>query len=131
MSNLTFYLNGRFVDKEDAQISILDLGFVRGYGVFDFLRTYQGKPFKLDEHLLRLQASAKQIGLQIPPISQIRKITLQTLKKNALPEANIKIIVSGGETSDGITPGSKPTLAILVYPPTIYPKSFYESFWRE
>lgn len=124
--NLIFYLNGRFVPESEAKVSILDLGFVRGYGVFDFLRTYNGKPFKLDEHLKRLAFSADQIGLQIPPISQIRQITLQTLKKNTLPEANIKIIVSGGVSPDQITPADNPTLAILVYPLKKYPKEYYE-----
>lgn len=122
-----FYLNGQFVSASEAKISILDLGFVRGYGVFDFLRTYNGQPFKLDEHLKRLESSADQIGLKLPkPLTELRNLVLETLAKNILPEANIKIIVSGGVSPDQITPGNNPTLAVLVYPPIVYPKSFYE-----
>lgn len=127
MSKLIFYLNGQFVPEDEAKISILDLGFVRGYGVFDFLRTYNGKPFKLREHLLRIQNSAKQIGLNFPwSMSELTVLVGQTLKKNHLPEANIKLIATGGLSPDQITPANKPTLAILVYPPAVYPKSYYE-----
>lgn len=127
MSNLTFYLNGKFVKEDDAKVSILDLGFVRGFGIFDFLRTYNGKPFKLKEHLLRFQNSAKLITLPFPwKIAELEKLVLETLKKNQLPEANIKIIATGGLSADQITPGLNPTLAIVIYPPAVYPQSYYE-----
>lgn len=122
-----FYLNGKFLPEEEAKISVTDLGFVRGFGVFDFLRTYKGKPFKLDAHLKRLKNSAGQIELKCPPLTQVKEIVLETLRKNHLPEANVKIILSGGITPDQITPSENPTLAVLVYPPTIYPRDFYEN----
>lgn len=126
MGNLIFYVNGKFVSEEEARVSILDLGFIRGYGVFDFLRTYNGKPFKLDEHLKRLQNSAKQIGLKCPPIGQIKQITIKTLAKNNLPEANIKILLTGGVSLDQITPADKPTLAVIITPAINYPVAYYE-----
>ena len=125
---LIFYLNGNFLTESQAKISVLDLGFVRGYGVFDFLRTYGGKPFKLDEHLKRLKNSADQIGLEIPwKKEELKKLVLAALAKNNLAEANIKILVTGGISPDQITPSGKPTLAILVYPPAVYPKSYSEN----
>ncbi len=127
MPKLTFFVNGDFVKEDEARISVLDLGFVRGFGVFDFLRTYNGKPFKLDEHLQRFKNSASFIGLELPwSKEKLKKLVLETLKKNNLPEANIKIVASGGVSPDQITPSEKPTLVILVYPPAVYPKSYYE-----
>jgi branched-chain amino acid aminotransferase len=128
MGELIFYLNGRFIPQSQAKISVTDLGFVRGYGVFDFLRTYHGCPFKLDEHLDRLANSAREIHLTLLwSKRKLHDLVLATISKNHLPEANIKIIVSGGESSDQLTPGDKPTLAILVYPPVVYPKPFYDN----
>ncbi len=121
-----FYLNGKFVPENEAKASILDLGFVRGFGVFDFLRTYHGQPFKLEEHLRRLKNSAQQICLKIPwTTTELSRLVYETLKRNGLPEANIKIVVTGGLSPDQITPGDKPTLAIMVYPPAVYPPSYY------
>ncbi len=123
---MIFYLNGKFVPEEEAKISVLDLGFVRGFGVFDFLRTYNGRPFKLEEHLKRLKNSAQQIALKVPwTTREISRLVYETLKRNALPEANIKIVVTGGLSPDQITPGNKPTLAIMVYPPAVYPPAYY------
>ena len=124
--NLIFYVNGKFVPKDEARVSILDLGLIRGYGVFDFLRTYNGKPFKLDEHLRRLQNSAKQIGLECPSIGQVKQIILKTLAKNNLPEANIKILLTGGVSLDQITPADKPTLAVIITPAISFPVAYYE-----
>jgi branched-chain amino acid aminotransferase len=127
MGELIFYLDGQFVPASEAKVSVLDLGLVRGFGIFDFLRTYHGKPFKLEEHLLRLKNSAEQISLKIPwSLKQLEKIIYQTLKKNNLAEANIKILVTGGVSPDQITPAKLPTLAVLVYPPAVYPSSFYQ-----
>ncbi len=124
---LIYYLNGEFVSEDEAKVSITDLGFVRGFGVFDFLKTYKGKPFKLREHLLRFKRSAEEITLKLPwTIAELEKLVLETLAKNHLKQANIKIIATGGIASDQITPSKKPTLAILIYPTTIYPPAFYE-----
>jgi branched-chain amino acid aminotransferase len=82
---MIFYLNGKFVDEKEAKISVYDLGLLRGYAVFDFLRTYNQKPFYLDDHLKRLLNSAKIIGLKHNyTLKYLRRITLQTLRKNII-----------------------------------------------
>ena len=61
-----YYVNGQYVKEEEAKISVLDLSILRGFGVFDYLRTYGGRPFHLWDHLLRLKYSAEHIGLTLP-----------------------------------------------------------------
>jgi branched-chain amino acid aminotransferase len=115
---MIFYLNGKFLDEKEAKISVYDLGLLRGYAVFDFLRTYNQKPFYLDDHLKRLLNSAKLIGLKHNyNLKFLRKITLQTLKKNIKKglEYNIRIILTGGNSKDFITP-SKPNLIVMITP---------------
>ncbi len=115
---MIFYLNGKFLDEKEAKISVYDLGLLRGYAVFDFLRTYNQKPFYLDDHLKRLLNSAKLIGLKHNyNLKFLRKITLQTLKKNIKKgtEYNIRIILTGGESKDFISP-SKPNLIVMITP---------------
>jgi branched-chain amino acid aminotransferase len=115
---MIFYINGKFLDEKEAKISVYDLGLLRGYAVFDFLRTYNQKPFYLDDHLKRLLNSAKLIGLKHNyNLKFLRKITLQTLKKNIKKglEYNIRIILTGGNSKDFITP-SKPNLIVMITP---------------
>jgi branched-chain amino acid aminotransferase len=115
---MIFYINGKFLDERKAKISVYDLGLLRGYAVFDFLRTYNQKPFYLDDHLKRLLNSAKLIGLKHNyNLKFLRKITLQTLKKNIQKglEYNIRIILTGGNSEDFITP-SKPNLIVMITP---------------
>jgi branched-chain amino acid aminotransferase len=115
---MIFYINGKFLDEKEAKISVYDLGLLRGYAVFDFLRTYNQKPFYLDDHLKRLLNSAKLIGLKHNyNLKFLRKITLQTLKKNIQKglEYNIRIILTGGESKDFISP-SKPNLIVMITP---------------
>jgi branched-chain amino acid aminotransferase len=115
---MIFYINGKFLDEKEAKISVYDLGLLRGYAVFDFLRTYNQKPFYLDDHLKRLLNSAKLIGLKHNyNLKFLRKITLQTLKKNIKKgtEYNIRIILTGGESKDFISP-SKPNLIVMITP---------------
>ena len=89
---------------EDAKISIHDLGFSRGLAVFDFLRTYEKVPFKLNEHLKRLDHSCRIVGLQNPLThDQIKQIIDQILLE-VDDDICIKIIVTGGENPVGITP---------------------------
>lgn len=121
------YLNGKYVAFEQACLPLNDLGIVRGYGVFDFLRTYNGVPFKLREHVQRLQNSAKIIGLSLPwSTEEIEAITQDTLEKNNLPEANIRIVVTGGSSADFITPLGQPSLMVIVTPVSKFPGEYYE-----
>ncbi|OGH91513.1 MAG: hypothetical protein A2534_02310 [Candidatus Magasanikbacteria bacterium RIFOXYD2_FULL_39_9] len=109
------HINGKILLEEDASVSINDLGLLRGYAVFDFLRTYNGRPFLLQEHLNRLENSAKLVGLKVP-LSKVRisKIIDELLKKNKLKETTIKIIVTGGASKDGLTFDiNSPTVIII------------------
>ncbi len=121
------YLNGKMVDEGDLLVSARDLGFTRGYAVFDFLITYNGKPFMLSWHIDRLFHSAKLIGLRMPwSKSDIAAWVMETLTANADgKEKAIKIIVSGG-VSDSLIPKSTPTIVIVVDPRHFFPMKWYE-----
>jgi branched-chain amino acid aminotransferase len=109
------YLNGKIIPEEKASISIKDLGLLRGYGVFDFLRTYNGRPFFLREHLNRLWNSAKLVGLKVPISKpEISRVISKLLKINKLNEASIKIIVTGGNSKDGLTYDKKSSTIIVI-----------------
>lgn len=124
-----YFLNGKFVTKSKASISLWDLGLLRGYGVFDFIVTYKGgKPFLLKKHLNRLAHSAKLIGLKIPwSLQELEKLVIETVSKNKNgKEKIIRVIITGGESIDGISLGTRPTLAIVVYDRKQYPTSYYK-----
>ncbi len=126
--NKTHFLNGKFVSEEQFTISPRDVGFSRGYAVFDFLKTYpHHRPFKLKEHIDRLFNSADLIGLKMPwSKEQVQKWVLETLEANKTGEEKfIKIFVSGG-ISNTMLPSENPTIAILIDPATQYPKEQYE-----
>jgi branched-chain amino acid aminotransferase len=123
------YLNGKFVKEEDLVIPVRDLGFTRGYGVFDFFVTYSQKPFKLSEHIERLLNSAELIGLEVPwNNDQIKEVVMQTLKKNLWKEEKaVKLILSGG-LSETMVPSSKePTFVIVVDECHIFPEELYKT----
>ena len=103
-----YYVDGKFVDEDDAVISVKDMSVLRGYGAFDFLRTYGGKPFYLKEHIQRLETSANLIGLHMPcSKEEIADIVMQTLAKNNHEESNIRLVITGGASHDSITPREK------------------------
>ena len=111
----TYYVDGQFVPASEALIPVDDLAIMRGFGVFDLLRTLNGKPLFLKEHINRLQASARQIGIQLPWATQkLIDIVMQTLQRNSFEESNIRIVVTGGSSQDFITPQGKPRLLVLV-----------------
>ena len=121
-----FYVDGQFVPSDEATIPINDLALLRGYGIFDFLKTYKGKPLFLGEHIERLQQSAGQIGLDLPwSRRELTNIVMQTLAKNNLPESNIRMVVTGGSSPDFITPQGKPRLLVLVTPLAEQPAWWY------
>ena len=121
------YLNNRWVSEKDLTISVFDLSVIRGFGVFDFLRTYDNKPFKLDEHIDRLFRSAKTLTITVPKTkAAIKKIVAVGLVKNSYPEKNIRIVVTGGVATDGITPG-KSSFFVIFTKAHDYPKEYYEN----
>lgn len=121
-----YYVDGTYVEEDQAQIPVTDLSVLRGYGVFDFLRTYNGFPFHLNGHLSRLERSAKLIGLSLPyPIAKIEQIVLETLRRNTHKESNIRLVVTGGQSHDGITPGKSPLLMVMVTEVSRFPNEWY------
>lgn len=122
-----YYVDGRFVPAEKAVIPVDDLAVVRGIGVFDLLRTYAGKPLFLKEHVHRLLHSAHTINLDLPwSHEQICHVALETLARNQLAEANIRIIATGGSSPDFMTPQGKPRLIVLVTPLPRLPQWWYD-----
>ena len=108
------YLNGRIVSLGKAGIHPTDIGFLRGYGVFEFLRTYNGKPFLYKEHIERLKNSAKALNLKLNiSEEELKKIINKLLLKNKFNESTIRIVLTGGKIIGGMEFNSS-TLLILV-----------------
>ncbi len=121
MADYFYYVNGGFTPASEAAVPTGDLGLVRGYGVFDVLRTYDRAPFALDHHLARLQRSAEQIDLALPlPLAGIEQRVHECLAHNAgiEPEVDVtvRIIVTGGVSPSFMLPDGEPSLMILVAP---------------
>ena len=123
-----YYINGQYVKEEDAKISVLDLAVLRGFSVFDYLRTYNGRPFHLQEHLERLRYSAEHVGISLPnSLAEIEEIIHTVQKLNHLSEASIKILVTGGTSPNQFTPAPQGHLIVFAYPLTPYPSHYYSS----
>ena len=121
-----YYIDGKYLPADQAMIPVDDLAIIRGIGVFDLLRTYRGKPYFLKEHVNRLIHSARQSHLDLPwTHEEICKVVLETLARNNLSEANIRIIVTGGSSSDFFTPAGRPRLLVLVTPLPELPAHWY------
>ncbi|NLX06752.1 MAG: branched-chain-amino-acid transaminase [Phycisphaerae bacterium] len=125
---LQVYLDGRLVEKEDAKVSVFDHGLLYGDGVFEGIRSYNGKVFELEAHIRRLYDSAKGIRLTIPlaPPAMIEAIHA-TLKANNLRDAYIRLVVTRGAGYLGLSPTktSNPQVIIItdqieMYPPEVY-----------
>ncbi len=99
------YFNGKFVQKQEARTSVYDHGFLYGDGVFEGIRAYNGRVFRLDGHLDRMYDSAKAIDLKIPlSKEEMKKAIIETLKRNGLKDAYIRPIVTRGDGDLGLDP---------------------------
>lgn len=95
------YLNGNIVSFDRAGVGLSDLGLLRGYGVFDFSRTYNGQPFLFDRHLNRLRKSAQVLNLELSlSDDRIYQIVKKLINQNQVEEAGIRIVLTGGEQSN-------------------------------
>ncbi len=127
---LKIYINGTLFDKEDAKISVYDHGLLYGDGVFEGMRTYGGRVFRLDEHLDRLYESAKAIWLQIPMTKpDLAKAVNETVAINSIQDGYIRLVVTRGAGSLGLDPNrtSDPQVIIIADSITLYPKEYYEN----
>ncbi len=124
-----YYINGRFVPQPEATISVHDLGLVRGYGVFEYTRTYQRRPFELAAHLQRLAYSAEQLELPLPyDLDKIGALVQETIAQNPhLPELGLRLMVTGGISPSLLYPTEKPSLLILATSPAVFPEELYET----
>jgi branched-chain amino acid aminotransferase len=110
-----WYIGGQWVHPHEATVSINDVAVLRGYSVFEALRTYNRRPFHLDEHLTRLYHSAELIELEIPwPRDLLTTIIREVIERNSFKHAAVRILVTGGESEDSIQPIGKPMLAVLI-----------------
>jgi len=121
------FINGRFYSEKDANISVFDHGFLYGDGIFETLRAYNGKVFKIDEHMERLFHSARLAKLKIPLAKkQLKSAIIFTIKKNKLKEAYIRLTISRGKGELGYTTKSNPNIIIIARPFIKYPKNVHE-----
>jgi len=125
---LQIYIAGQFYDKENAKISVYDHGLLYGDGVFEGMRSYSGKVFRMKEHMDRLYESAKAICLNIPiSKEQMEADVNKTLQINSLKDAYIRLMVTRGSGSLGLDPNrtSNPQVIIIADSITLYPEEHY------
>jgi branched-chain amino acid aminotransferase len=127
---MKIYLDGEFVDESAAKISVFDHGLLYGDGVFEGIRLYGGNVFRLDEHLERLEMSAKAILLKLPlNRAQLVEATCETCRQNGLTDAYIRLVVTRGVGDLGLAPWlcPKPSLFIIASKIALYPPEHYEN----
>ena len=127
---MQIYITGKFFDKENAKISVFDHGFLFGDGIFEGMRSYNGKVFRLREHMVRLWNSAKALMIEIPmTIEEMESATYETLKINNIHDGYIRLIVTRGTGTLGLDAHlcKEPQVIIIADHLALYPKEFYET----
>jgi branched-chain amino acid aminotransferase len=127
---LQVYINGKLFNKDDAKISVYDHGLLYGDGVFEGIRSYGGKVFRLAEHLDRLWYSARAIMLEIPMTkSELAQAVEKTLALNGIQDGYIRVVVTRGPGTLGLDPNkcSDPQVIIITDYITLYPREYYEN----
>ncbi|MCO8125523.1 branched-chain-amino-acid transaminase [Stieleria sp. TO1_6] len=124
------YINGQFFAPEDAKISVYDHGLLYGDGVFEGMRSYGGKVFRLEQHLERLDESARAIALKLPiSMQQLATDVNETVAKNGLDDGYIRLIVTRGSGPLGLDPFkcNEPQIIIIADTITLYPQTYYDN----
>jgi branched-chain amino acid aminotransferase len=122
------YLNGEYVSKENAVVSVYDHGFLYGDGIFEGIRIYDGNIFKCKEHLKRLYKSARSIMLDIPlTYEEMQAVLVETVRRNGLRDGYIRLVVSRGPGDLGLDPRRSPraNVIIIVEKLSIFPEEAY------
>ncbi len=125
---MKIYLDGAFVDREDAKISVFDHGLLYGDGIFEGIRVYKKCVYRLDEHLERLWHSAKDILLTIPmTVKEMEEAICESCRVNAIEDGYIRLVVTRGKGDLGLSPNSCPRASVIIIADTIrlYPEEHY------
>ena len=128
--SLKVNINGTLYAKEDARISVYDHGLLYGDGVFEGMRSYGGKVFRLEQHLQRLWESAKAIWLEIPVTQEaLATAVTETLSANDIQDGYIRLVVTRGAGTLGLDPNrtSDPQVIIITDHITLYPDEYYQN----
>jgi branched-chain amino acid aminotransferase len=123
------YIDGKYYDEKDAKVSVFDHGLLYGDGVFEGIRAYHGRVFKLKEHIDRLFCSAKAILLDMPMShDQFVKATLEACRRNRIRDGYIRLLVTRGPGTLGLNPNrcKKPSVIIIADKIQLYPPELYE-----
>jgi branched-chain amino acid aminotransferase len=125
------YLNGSLLPLGQARVSVLDYGFLFGYGLYETIRAYHGRPFRLDRHLERLAGAAGELGIRLD-LASLRRGVLDTVRANGFAETRVRITVSIGEGT--MTPDlrscASPTVLVLAGEYHPYPAEKYAQGFR-
>jgi branched-chain amino acid aminotransferase len=127
---MIIYLDGKFCSERDAKVSVFDHGLLYGDGIFEGIRAYNGRVFKLKEHIDRLFYSAKAILLDIPlSHSEMMKAVVETCRRNKIRDGYIRLVVTRGIGTLGLNPNRcrNPSVIVIagkiqLYPPELYRK---------
>lgn len=125
---MKIYIDGKFYDQKNAKISVFDHGLLYGDGIFEGIRAYNGRVFKLAEHIERLFYSAKSILLKIPLTpEQMMRAVVETCRKNKIRDGYIRLVVTRGVGTLGLNPHSclHPVVIIIADKIQLYPKEVY------
>lgn len=125
---MKIYIDGEFYDRENAKVSVFDHGLLYGDGVFEGIRFYNGRVFRLEQHVARLFDSARAIALQIPMSeNELAGALLETIRKNDLKDGYVRLVITRGIGDLGLSPSKCPTPTIFIiaskielYPDTMY-----------
>lgn len=126
---MKIFIDGQFLGEQDAKVSVFDHGLLYGDGVFEGIRAYNGRVFKLKEHIDRLFYSAKAILLNLPMShADICKAVVDTCRENGIRDGYIRLVVTRGVGTLGLNPNrcKRPSVIVIADKVQLYPKEYYE-----
>ena len=128
-SGMKIYVDGKYYDERNAKISVFDHGLLYGDGIFEGIRAYSGRVFKLKEHIDRLFYSAKALLLEIPlGHAEIMAATVETCRRNKIRDGYVRLLVTRGVGTLGLNPRrcKNPSVIIIADKIQLYPPEFYQ-----
>ena len=127
---MVVYLDGKYVDSTEAKVSVFDHGLLYGDGIFEGIRIYGGNVYRLDEHLERLEYSAKALMLAMPlSRAEMAEAVCETCRQNKLTDGYIRLVITRGAGDLGLAPWlcEKPTVFIIASKISLYPQEYYDN----